>query len=256
MRIKEGACLSLFLETRDLTKQYGALVAVDHLNLKVEKGEFLTIIGANGAGKTTLVDLITGRQPPSQGEIYFKGENITNCPPEKIVGRKIARSFQLINAFNDLTVFDNVALAVRKLQIKGLKWYLSFGDNDKALIEKTDAILRETNLSDIRDKIVGQLPHGLRRVLELTIAMSVSPELIMLDEPLSGVPTGEAKGLLQFIKGTLREKYTLVMIEHKIDLIKDMVERMIVMHRGSVIADGTYSHVMKDAQVQKAYLGI
>jgi len=243
------------LLTRNLTKRFGALVAVDKVNLTIERGEFITIIGPNGAGKTTFFDLITRRQNPSEGEVYFQGMNVTDFPPRKLVELGVVRSFQLVSIFPQLTVFQNVVLGVQK-QLVRKGWYTSRVDLNEAVITRAEEILQEV-LDLVREKgrLASELSHGYRKYLEVAIALSANPKLLLLDEPLSGVATTEAEDLMKFIK-ELRKNLPIAVIEHKIELIKPFVERLIVMAEGKILADGTYSEVMGNKAVMEAYLGV
>ena len=243
-----------FLQTKDLTKRFGELVAVDKVNLIVEEGEFPTIIGPNGAGKTTFFNLITRNLKASEGEIYFQGIDVTNFSPQKLVKSGLVRSFQLVRVFPELTVFQNVALGVQKrLVTKG--WYTSRVDLNEEVTKATEEILEKVlDLAKEKERFAGELPHGYKKYLEVAIALSAAPRLLLLDEPLSGVSTTEATDLMKFIK-ELRKKLTIIVIEHKIELIRPFVERLIVMNEGSILADGTYSEVMGSKAVAEAYLG-
>lgn len=244
-----------FLQTKNITKRFGELVAVDKVNLVVEEGEFTTIIGPNGAGKTTLFDLLTRRQNPSEGEVYFQGIDVTKLPPHKLVKLGVVRSFQLVSIFPELTVFQNVALGVQKQLVKK-GWYSSRVDLNEEVTKRTEEILDEVlDLKKQKERLAGELPHGYKKYLEIGIALSAEPQLLLLDEPLSGVSTTEAKDLMKFIK-SLRNNLTIIVIEHKIELIRAFVERLIVMNQGEILADGTYSEVMVNKAVMEAYLGV
>lgn len=243
------------LQTKNITKRFGELVAVNKVNLTVERGEFVTIIGPNGAGKTTLFDLITRRQNPSAGEVYFQGIDVTKLPPQKLVKLGVVRSFQLVSIFPELTVFQNVALGVQKQLVKQ-GWYTSRVDLNEELTRRTEEILHEVlDLIRHKERLAGALPHGYKKYLEIGIALSAEPQLLLLDEPLSGVSTTEAVDLMEFIK-SLRKNLTIVVIEHKIELIRAFVERLIVMNQGEILADGTYSELMANKAVIEAYLGV
>jgi len=243
------------LQTKNITKRFGELVAVDKVNLVVEEGEFTTIIGPNGAGKTTLFDLLTRRQNPSEGEVYFQGIDVTKLPPHKLVKLGVVRSFQLVSVFPELTVFQNVALGVQKQLVKK-GWYSSRVDLNKEVTKRTEEILDEVlDLKRQKERLAGELPHGYKKYLEIGIALSAEPQLLLLDEPLSGVSTTEAKDLMKFIK-SLRNNLTIIVIEHKIELIRAFVERLIVMNQGEILADGTYAEVMANEAVMEAYLGV
>lgn len=243
------------LQTKDIAKRFGELVAVAKVNLTVGGGEFVTIIGPNGAGKTTLFDLISRRQNPSGGEVYFQGINVTKFPPQNLVRLGLVRSFQLVSIFPGLTVFQNVALGVQKQLVKK-GWYTSPVDLNEEVTRRTEEILRQVlDLIEHKNRLAGELPHGYKKYLGIGIALSAEPALLLLDEPLAGVSTTEAVDLMKFIK-SLRKNFTIVVIEHKIELIRAFVERLIVMNQGEILADGTYSEVMDNKAVIEAYLGV
>ncbi|MEM2376662.1 MAG: ABC transporter ATP-binding protein [Sulfolobales archaeon] len=247
----------MILETRNLTKRFGGLIAVNRVNLTVNKGDFLLIVGPNGAGKTTLFNLITGYLPPSEGEVYFKGINITNMPPHKIVRLGISRTFQITNIFPSLTVFDNVALSVQRHLIKGFSTFFPNNSLERRIKEKTISILEELRLHEMCDvyTIAGKLPHGIKKYVEIAMALASDPEVLLLDEPLGGLPTEEALELLNFIENFLKRKYTIIMIEHKLSLVKKIAEKIAVMHLGQIIAYGDYNEIIKSPVVKKTYLG-
>ena len=243
------------LQTKNITKRFGELVAVNKVNLTVDEGEFATIIGPNGAGKTTFFDLLTRRQNPSEGEVYFQGIDVSKLPPHKLVRLGVVRSFQLVSIFPELTVFQNVALGVQKQLVKK-GWYTSRVDLNVEVSKRTNELLTEVlDLEKHKDRLAVELPHGYKKYLEIAIALSAEPQLLLLDEPLSGVSTTEATDLMKFIK-SLRETLTIIVIEHKIELIRSFVERLIVMNQGEILADGSYSEVMSNKAVMEAYLGV
>jgi branched-chain amino acid transport system ATP-binding protein len=243
------------LQTKNVTKRFGELVAVHKVNLTVERGEFVTIIGPNGAGKTTLFDLITRRQNPSEGEVCFQGIDVTKLPPQELVKLGVVRSFQLVSIFPELTVFQNVALGVQKQLVKK-GWYTSRVELNEEVTRRTEEILHEVlDLTRHKKRLAGALPHGYKKYLEIGIALSAEPQLLLLDEPLSGVSTTEALDLMKFVK-SLRKDFTIIVIEHKIELIRAFVERLVVMNQGEILADGTYSELMANKAVIEAYLGV
>jgi ABC-type branched-subunit amino acid transport system ATPase component len=245
----------ILLETYNLTKRFRGLTAVDNVNLSVNTGDFITIVGPNGAGKTTLINLISGHILPTDGEIYFKGIDIKRKPVHERVRLGISRTFQLTYVFPSLTVFENVVVAVQRRYINGLSYVFPFGKEYNMVKQQVGKMLREFNLYDLRDVKLGNTSYGIRKYVEIMIALACEPELLLLDEPLSGLPTDEALNLLSFIKDTLRKKYTIVMVEHKLNFIKDFVEKMIVMHLGKIIAKGTYNEIINNTMVREVYIG-
>jgi len=241
------------IETKGLSKNFGALRAVNQVDLKVQPGHIHSIIGPNGAGKTTLFNLLNGFLLPSSGHIFFNGAEITNLPPHAISKRGIGRSFQITSIFPDLTVFENIRVAAQsrtKVSYRFLKPANSF----KSLEEKSNKVLQQIGLYMKRDLLATHLSHGEKRILDIGIGLATDPSLLLLDEPASGLAKEEISRVIGLVKD-LVDRVTIILIEHNIDLVLSISNRITVLHQGSVIADGPPEEIQKDLRVQEAYLG-
>jgi len=244
---------SSILELKLLTKSFGALAAVDRLNLTVEEGERRSVIGPNGAGKTTLFNLVTGRLKPSSGQVLFKGKRIEGQPPHAIARAGISRSFQKTNVFPKLTVFESMRVAA---MARSGKNYSLFSSADKltGVTEKAWRILKEIGLEEKGDAQVGTLSYGEQRQLEIGITIANEPELIMLDEPTAGMSREETSEIVDLIKKVSAGK-TLILIEHDMDVVFSISDRITVMTYGRAIAEGKPEEIRQMEEVKKAYLG-
>jgi branched-chain amino acid transport system ATP-binding protein len=241
------------LRTHNLTKRFNGLVAVDDVNLTVQAGRLTSIIGPNGAGKTTLFNLLTGLLKADNGKIFFEGDDITRFPPYKIVKRGIARSFQLLNIFNDLTLFENIRITVQAAQGHGLE-ILSSTRSLEGVNQKTLEIVEAVGLRGKENYVAKTLSYGDRRVLEIGIALASSPKVILLDEPTSGLASKDTGRMSEFIN-QLSKNLTVVLIEHDMNIVLSISDHVIVLHQGRVIAQGTPSEMRNNDEVQDAYLG-
>jgi branched-chain amino acid transport system ATP-binding protein len=242
------------VRTERLTKTFGALTAVDAVTLAVEEGTLHSVIGPNGAGKTTFFNLLTGLLPPTSGRIVFDGRDIAGTPPHAIAHLGIARSFQRTSIFPALSILDNVWLAAfaRQPSWRGLAWRRAErypGLGDKAL-----AILADVGLAAKAERPAREISHGEQRQLELAIALAASPRLLLLDEPAAGLSPDETHRMVALVR-SLKGRYTIVLIEHKIDVVMTISDRISVMHFGSVIAEGTPAEIQRNVEVRRAYLG-
>jgi len=241
------------LQVKTLSKSFGGFKAVNGANLDVKKGEIVAVIGPNGAGKTTLFNLITGILKPDSGTVLFKDEDITRLPPNVICKKGITRSFQVVNVFQRLSVFENVQVAV--LSREGKTWNL-FAPSRKLVIEETNRILESVGLKEKANSISGALSHGDRKVLEIAMALGGSPEFLILDEPTAGMAPEETVRCIDLIK-QLSENMglTILFCEHDMELVFSISNRIMVMVRGSTIIQGTCEDVRCNQAVQDAYLG-
>ncbi len=241
------------LQVKSLSKSFRGFKAVKDTSLEVRKGEIVAVIGPNGAGKTTLFNLITGILKPDRGEVLFKGIDITGFPPHKICRIGISRSFQVVNVFQKLSVFENVQVSV--LARERRTWTL-FTPSKKLVIGETRRILESVGLADKQHNISGALSHGDRKVLEIAIALGGNPEFLILDEPTAGMSPEETARCIDLIKH-LRDKMglTILFCEHDMELVFSISSRIMVMVRGASIIQGTCDQVRCNEAVQEAYLG-
>jgi len=243
----------MLLKVEGLTKTFGSLVAVDHVDLKVEQGMVCSIIGPNGAGKTTLFNIIFGIFPPSSGKTYFQGKDITKLNAYKVSRLGIGRTFQGYNLFTNLTVFENIRIACQAREKCNFHFY-SDVMNYEETFERAHEVLEKIELIDLKDYYVYELSHGNHRMLEIGIALAIKPILLMLDEPTSGLAPEETTKMIKLIED-IREDYTILLIEHKMKVVMSVSKKIIVLHQGKVIAEGSPEEIQSSEEVQKAYLG-
>jgi len=232
------------LETKELCKNFGSLEAVCRVGLKIEKGELRSIIGPNGAGKTTFFNVLTGMLPPTSGDILFKGENIAGLRPFQVAMKGIGRSFQITSIFPQLTVYENIL-------IPSMLYY-----SKSEAIDRTWEILEGVDLKEKASLIAANLSHGDQRHLDIGIALTTKPELLLLDEPTSGMPPEESIRTVKLIQRLKSEKgYTIILIEHKMDIVLSISDRITVLHLGVVLASGPPDEIRNNRAVKDAYLG-
>lgn len=241
------------LETRNLSRAFGSLRAVNGVNFQVPEGELRAVIGPNGAGKTTFFNLISGKLEPTAGGVFFEGEDITGLSPNAVVKKGVGRSFQITNVFPGLSVLDNVRIAVLAKRGKTMDM-LSPIDGRAEEREEALAILGEVELEHKAKRSTTELGHGERRNLELGITLALEPRLILLDEPTAGMSIEETSSTIDLVKRISRDK-TVVFTEHDMKVVFSTADRISVLHQGSVIADGTPDEVRGDDLVRLAYLG-
>jgi branched-chain amino acid transport system ATP-binding protein len=242
------------LRTEGLSKHFGGVRAVEDVHLEVGTGRLHAIIGPNGAGKTTLFHLLTGVHPPSAGRIEFRGEDVTPLSTWRRVERGIARSYQRTNVFRRLTVRQNLMVPAQRSQ--GLRWSLFAGRT--ARTERAERLIEEVLelllLRPFADAETQTLPYGAQRLVDVGIALCCQPTLLLLDEPTSGLSAGELSQAVQVLQ-RLRERYTILLIEHNMELVLGVADRITVLDFGRVIAEGTSEEVARDPAVQRAYFG-
>ncbi|UYZ19905.1 ABC transporter ATP-binding protein [Mesobacillus jeotgali] len=249
----------MFLETKNLSKKFGGLTAVNNVDFSIEKGKINAIIGPNGAGKSTFFNLISGFHPPSSGSIILKGLDITNMPPNKIAELGIARTFQTTNLFEQSTVLDNVIVGHRLrtksnlldavLRSKRLK------REEEQCREKALEVIRFTGLEKVSGKLVGSLTQEEKKRTAFALALATEPEIVFLDEPAAGVNPDETEGLAQLMKKMIDSGITVCLIEHKMQMIMKLADKIMVLNYGEKIAEGTADEIRNDPAVIKAYLG-
>jgi branched-chain amino acid transport system ATP-binding protein len=247
-QLLSGDALSL----SGVTRAFGALRAVDDVSLTVMAGQKYAILGSNGAGKTTLFNAITGDFPPSAGRIRFFGEDITNLPPHERIRKGLRRTYQSSLLFRDLTVRENLFLAVRGVA-NGRFSFRRAGGGDASTLATSD-LLDRARLSHLAEERVANLAHGQQRQLEIGMALAGAPRLILFDEPAAGLSPAERRELVALLR-SLPAHMSFVLIEHDLDIALRVVEKVTVMHNGKVLRSGTPDEIEGDAQVQAIYMG-
>jgi branched-chain amino acid transport system ATP-binding protein len=243
----------LLLEARHLKKSFGNLAVLTNINLQVREGELKSIIGPNGAGKTTLFNVITGRIPLDSGQILFRGKDVTRAKPHVFSRLGMARSFQINNFFPNLTTLENVELAVQsRLKHGTSSWRRFAGDN--GVEEKALEILESTGLQEHRSELAMNLSYGDQRKLEIGLALGTEPQLLLLDEPTSGMSRFESRSMIDLIEN-LSKRVTIILIEHDIELVMRVSDSVLVIHYGQKIAEGAPEEIEKNEEVQHVYLG-
>jgi branched-chain amino acid transport system ATP-binding protein len=243
------------LKTTQLTKFFGDTHAVDHVDFTVAAGEVLALIGSNGAGKTTLINLISGLIAPDSGRVDFQGADITRASIHHKIGLGIARSFQLVNLFDHLSVQDNVALAIFSREGRTRR-LLSLADADTGVRDEGAAVLKQFGLDGRADSPAGGLSQGERKLLDVAVAYALRPKLLFLDEPTSGVSTREKAPIMDIITQVVRSGgITAVIVEHDMDVVFTYCPRIIAMHQGTILADGSPEQIRSNAQVTANMLG-
>jgi branched-chain amino acid transport system ATP-binding protein len=246
----------ILLETVDLTKQFGDLRACDHVNFVVNQGEFLSLVGSNGAGKTSLVNLISGHLTPDSGKIVFEGEDITADTVQQRIKAGIARSFQIVNLFDGLSVFDNVALAIFSREGKVVK-IAALADHDQDVRRETFDVLDQFGLAGKSGAPAGGLAQGERKLLDVAVAYALRPKLLFLDEPTSGVSTRDKTQIMDTVSSVVRAgAVTAVIIEHDMDVVFRYSDRIVMMHEGRFLAQGTPDEIKANSDVANILLGV
>jgi branched-chain amino acid transport system ATP-binding protein len=241
------------LETKGLYHDFKGLEVLFNVNLQVKEGERHAVIGPNGAGKTTLFNLITGTYHPSRGKVMFKNRDITGARPHELRRLGMGRSFQITSTFDRMTTFQNVRLAV--LSKRGIRFnFFRKVDKMHEVTRETDEILKRIKLSAERNLPAGVLSYGKHRALEISLALATEPDLIMLDEPTAGMSRDETHTAVDLVR-RLTEGKTVVIIEHDMDVVFSVADRITVLHRGEILATGTPEEIRRNQAVKDAYLG-
>jgi len=244
-----------YLVTEKLTKYFGDTHAVDKVDFVIGEGEVVALIGSNGAGKTSLVNLISGLLQPDSGRIVFRGEEITRRPVQDRIKAGIARSFQIVNLFDELTVVDNVALSIFAREGK-TRWFFTLADHYGAIWEEAHDILRQFGLDLKAKQLAGGISQGERKLLDVAVAYALKPQLLFLDEPTSGVSTREKAPIMDVISSIVRsQRITAVVIEHDMDIIFKYSDRIVVMHQGVILASGSPEEIRSNESVKDAVFG-
>lgn len=231
------------LKTEDLTKEFGGLTAVDRVGFEMERGSLHCLIGPNGAGKSTLFKLITGRHTPTDGKVLFCGEEITDVDPHKRVRKGLSMKFQDVKIFRDLTVNQNLKIALQQYTA------------DRKLENKRDELLGEVGLKEKRDMIAGNLSHGEQQWLEIAMAVSPDPDLLLLDEPAAGMSVEDTDQTKKLIRSLNDDGISILIVEHNIKFVREISDIITVLHNGSIFAEGQAEEIESNAEIQRIYLG-
>ena len=246
---------SIILEAEHLRKDFGGLIAVEDVSLRVRAGSLHSIIGPNGAGKTTLFNLLSGVFKPTAGRILFRGRDITPLPPHRIAHLGIGRSFQVTNVFPNLTVFENVRLAAQALGRDNLNLIAS-ASRFRDYTARAEEVLAHVGLGAKANALASTLPHGDKRKLEIGILLASDPQVLLLDEPTAGMASEQVPQLMTLIADVRKQgDKTILLVEHNMDVVMNVSDAITVMHYGKVHAEGTPAQIASNEQVQKAYLG-
>ncbi len=238
-----------------VTMRFGSLVAVNGLSMLVEPGELRAVIGPNGAGKTTFFNLVSGLLTPTSGTVYFDGKDVSAVPPARRVQLGIARTFQITEIFPELTVSENLRIAVEVTTGQRLRMWRS-RRKDAEVAERVDGLLDLAGLRPRADRLVGELSHGDQRATEILMALALEPRLLLLDEPTAGMSDQETYGIAELVRRLHREQHlTILLVEHDMRVIAHLASRITVLAEGATLAEGTFDEICCDERVQTAYLG-
>jgi branched-chain amino acid transport system ATP-binding protein len=248
-----GLSDEIILETRGLTKEFKGFIAVKDVSLKVRRGSIHALIGPNGAGKTTCFNLLTHFLEPTRGQIFFKGREITGSPPARIARMGLVRSFQISAVFPHLTVLENVRVALQRKRGASFDFWRS--ENIlQALDEPARELIAAVGLSDFEETVAVELPYGRKRALEIATTLALDPEMMLLDEPTAGMTHSDVERITALIKRVSANR-TVLMVEHNLSVVSTLSDRITVLQRGEILAEGDYATVSKNPQVVEAYLG-
>lgn len=241
------------IEARGLSRRFAGFMAVKEVDFKVRRGHIHALIGPNGAGKTTCFNLLTKTIEVSSGSIWFNGRDITREPPAQVAQMGMVRSFQISAIFATLTVRDNIRVALQRARRTSFKFWRSDRVLDE-FNERANALLQDVGLADEADMVAGDLSYGRKRALEIATTLALDPELLLLDEPTSGMGLEDVSLTSALIRRVARNR-TVLMVEHNLGVVSDLADRITVLAGGTVLTEGTYSEVSADARVQDAYIG-
>ena len=241
-----------FLDVRNVSRHFGHFKALSDVSVSFAPNQLTAIIGPNGAGKSTFFNVLSGALAPTTGEIFFEGHNITGLAPHEYARRGIAKSFQITNVFKQLSVHENVRVAA---QMRYSRFdILTPRHQLREAIDEADALLERVGLIQLRDKTVADLAHGQQRSLEIAMALAASPKLLLMDEPTAGMSPQETAAMMDLIV-QLAEERTVILVEHKMKLVMGICERLIVLHHGELLAQGTPEDIRNNDEVRRVYLG-
>lgn len=247
--------MAIILETLVLNKNFGMVRAADNINISLNEGEVVGIVGANGSGKTTLLNLITGYLQPTSGEIRFRNKNITGLSPREVIALGIARSFQIPQLYTGLTVLENMLIAVSTRSGKSCDFWTPLKKN--FWIEEALGTLKKFGFENDANQVVANLPEGGRKLLDVALSFVLKPNLLLMDEPTSGVSVKEKSAVMDALLNALKDVgVTTIFVEHDAEIVERYAERVLVFDNGKVIADGTFNVVFADASVRQVVLGV
>lgn len=249
----------MLMETKKLTKQFGGLTAVNDVDFTIEKGKINAIIGPNGAGKSTFFNLLSGTYTPSAGQVFYKGQEITKRPPERIARLGVARTFQTTHLFEESTVLDNVIVGHR-LRTSSNLWDAVFRTRrfkfeEKKCRDKAMEVLDFVELTHVMDEPAGSITQEEKKRVAFALALATNPEVVFLDEPTAGINPGETAGLASLMEKMVQRGITVCLIEHKMKMIMKLADKIMVLNYGEKIAEGTAEEIMNNQAVIEAYLG-
>jgi branched-chain amino acid transport system ATP-binding protein len=243
------------IETQNLTKYFGALAAVDDVSIKIEAGTLHAIIGPNGAGKTTFFNLLSGNLKPTSGKVFYKSVDLTGKPIHRMIHLGMGRSFQITNIFPNLTVHENIRLASQAMEDKNFRFLMDTAKMDRCE-ERTAEVVEKVGLKSQTLLPARMLSHGDQRKLELGMILAPDPELLLLDEPTAGMATDQVPELITLIQEVQQSgTKTVILVEHNMNVVMSVSDKITVMHQGKVLAEGTPAEIAANHEVQTAYLG-
>jgi branched-chain amino acid transport system ATP-binding protein len=249
----------MLLEVKELCKEFGGLMAVDHLDVAVEQGEILGLIGPNGAGKTTFFNVISGFLRPTSGKVWFNGEDISGLSPSKIARKRLVRTFQANSLFDDKTVIENLILAHHLYAKAGILRALlnapAYRRQEREIINRSLDILKLLNFTGSEDELAHNLPHGHQRALGVAMALAADPLLLLLDEPATGLNPNEAINFMSTIDKITQSGITIILVEHDMKTVMNVCQRLVVLNYGKKIAEGSCEDIRSNEKVIEAYLG-
>lgn len=251
--------MSVLLESKDVSKYFGGVKAVNNVDMRIEKGEIFGIIGPNGAGKTTFFNVCSGVFPPTNGLVYLNGEQITGMTPSQIAKRGMARTFQNIKLFNYMTVLENVKIGfhmhTKTNVFDAIMHNKTFKHDEEFAIEEGKKVIERVGLTEFMDVQAGNLAYGVQRRVEIARALALNPEILLLDEPAAGMNPNETQDLLEFVKKLNEDGYTIAVIEHDMKFVMNLCTKIMVLNFGTKISEGTPDVIKNDQKVHEAYFG-
>lgn len=242
------------LETHQLTRTFGAVVAAKSLDVRIQRGEIVGVIGANGAGKTTFINMVTGYLAPTSGDILYEGNSVVGSKPRQITRLGLARSFQVAQMFPQLTVLDNVLMAVAAAEAAQPSFLRAF--SKASAVQQARQVLKEFGVAHYEDNVANTVPQGARKLIDIAMAMVSRPRMLLLDEPTSGVSAEEKFPLMDTVMAAVRQSgVTVLFVEHDMEVVERYVSRILAFYAGEIIADGPPGQVLDDERVQELVVG-